>query len=64
MHTPAGMVVVGGGQAAGTVAEWLRRFGHAAPITILCEEDEPPYQRPNLSKLYLAGQLEPGKLLH
>ena len=64
MHTQAGMVVVGGGQAAGTVAEWLRRFGHATAITILCEEDEPPYQRPNLSKLYLAGQLDPQKLLH
>lgn len=64
MEASAGMVVVGGGQAAGTVAEWLRRDGYEGDITILCEENEPPYQRPNLSKRYLAGQLDPRKLLH
>jgi 3-phenylpropionate/trans-cinnamate dioxygenase ferredoxin reductase subunit len=53
----AGVVVVGGGQAAASVVARLRAKGHAGPITILSEESVPPYQRPPLSKGYLLGEM-------
>jgi len=33
----------------------LRREGYAGPVTILSADDDPPVDRPNLSKDYLAG---------
>ena len=52
----AGVIVVGGGQAAGQLAAGLRQQGFAGPIQIFADETYPPYQRPPLSKQYLAGE--------
>ena len=57
-----GIVIVGAGQAAGQAAASLRQEGHKGAITLIGEEAQPPYQRPPLSKQYLAGELEAEKL--
>jgi len=50
-----GMVIVGGGLAGGTAAETLREEGYDGAIRIIGAEPHRPYQRPPLSKGYLAG---------
>lgn len=57
------VVVVGGGQAAGQVVGSLRQEGFIGRIVLIGSEPEPPYQRPPLSKAYLAGELPPERLL-
>lgn len=52
----AGVLVVGGGQAGVELVCSLRERGYTAPITIVGEEPYLPYQRPPLSKAYLAGK--------
>lgn len=49
------VVIAGGGLAAQRCAETLRRCGHDGPVTMVCAEDVPPYDRPPLSKEVLAG---------
>lgn len=49
------VVIVGAGQAGAAAATALRRHGHAGPITLIGAETDPPYERPDLSKAYLAG---------
>ena len=51
----AGTVIIGAGQAASQLVASLRTEGYAAPITVVGDEAYPPYQRPPLSKEYLAG---------
>ena len=57
------VLIVGGGQAAAQLVVSLRLGGHAGRITLVSDENEPPYQRPPLSKQYLAGKLKRERLL-
>ncbi len=60
---PAGAVVIaGGGLAAQRCAETLRKSGHESAITIVCGEPVAPYDRPPLSKAFLAGDLTADRL--
>lgn len=57
-----GVVIAGGGQAGLSAAAELVKRKHGGPITLVCAEDHPPYQRPPLSKAYLAGELPADRL--
>jgi NADPH-dependent 2,4-dienoyl-CoA reductase/sulfur reductase-like enzyme/nitrite reductase/ring-hydroxylating ferredoxin subunit len=52
---PESVVIVGAGAAGNAAAQRLRREGYAGPITLVGADDSPPYDRPNVSKDYLAG---------
>src|SRR5262249_4598205 len=52
---PREVVIVGAGAAGSAAAEMLRRSGYEGRLTIIDEDDGSPYDRPNLSKDYLAG---------
>ena len=49
--------MVGAGHCAGQVAARLRAEGYPGAITLIGAEVHPPYQRPPLSKNYLAGEV-------
>lgn len=55
---PTSVVIVGGGAAAIAAAVTLRQEGYPHAITLLSADADPPYDRPNLSKDYLAGTAE------
>jgi len=57
------IVVVGGGQAGGQAVDSLRREGFDGEILLVTAESQPPYQRPPLSKDYLAGRSGLDRLL-
>ena len=49
------IVIIGAGQAGVQAVASLRAEGFAGSLTMVGEEPFPPYQRPPLSKAYLAG---------
>ena len=53
--SPASVVIIGAGAAGGAAAEMLRREGYDGPLTLVGGDEFLPYDRPNLSKDYLAG---------
>ncbi|MBL4870363.1 MAG: oxidoreductase [Robiginitomaculum sp.] len=57
-----GTLIIGGGNAGFQVADSLRKGGYAHSITILCAENTLPYQRPPLSKKFLAGEMDKERL--
>lgn len=56
------IVILGAGHAAAQAIDTLRRRGHAGSIVLVGDEPHLPYQRPPLSKKYLAGTHERSRL--
>ncbi|HSL72268.1 MAG TPA: FAD-dependent oxidoreductase [Longimicrobiales bacterium] len=55
---PESVVIVGAGAAGQCAAETLRRAGYTGPVTLVDTGLDLPYDKPNLSKDYLAGAAE------
>ena len=60
---PRSIVIVGAGLAGARCAETLRAEGYDGAVTLVGDEQLPPYERPALSKEYLAGRKEEHELL-
>ncbi len=58
-RTKEHFAIVGSGAAGHAAAERLRQAGFAGMITIFTADSDLPYDRPNLSKDYLAGSAPP-----
>jgi 3-phenylpropionate/trans-cinnamate dioxygenase ferredoxin reductase subunit len=56
------VAIVGAGHAAGQAAASLRQKGFDGDILLVGEESWPPYQRPPLSKKFLAGEIPAERL--
>jgi NADPH-dependent 2,4-dienoyl-CoA reductase/sulfur reductase-like enzyme/nitrite reductase/ring-hydroxylating ferredoxin subunit len=52
---PSAIVIIGAGAAGNAAAEMLRRTGYQGSLTMVGAENDLPYDRPNLSKDFLAG---------
>jgi len=52
---PERVAIIGGGAAGFAAAEMLRRVGFSGSVALLSSDDDAPYDRPNCSKDYLAG---------
>jgi 3-phenylpropionate/trans-cinnamate dioxygenase ferredoxin reductase subunit len=57
------IVIVGAGQAADQAVHTLRRKGFTGKLVVVGDEPWLPYQRPPLSKKYLAGALDRDRLV-
>ena len=53
---PSSIVILGGGAAGLAAADMLRRDAYDGPITMISADRDPPVDRPNLSKDFLAGE--------
>jgi 3-phenylpropionate/trans-cinnamate dioxygenase ferredoxin reductase component len=56
------ILIAGAGQAGAQTAIALRQAGFAGSVLIVGEESDLPYERPPLSKAYLAGGMSPERL--
>ncbi len=61
---PESVVIVGGGAAGDSAAATLRGEGYEGSITIVDPDESAPYDRPNCSKDYLAGNAPEEWLLY
>ena len=52
---PRDVVIIGAGAAGNAATEMLRRCGYDGRIAVVDDDPGAPYDRPNLSKDYLAG---------
>ncbi len=59
----ATILIIGAGQAGAQATDTLRRGGFEGRIVLIGDEPRLPYQRPPLSKKYLAGDLTEDRLL-
>jgi 3-phenylpropionate/trans-cinnamate dioxygenase ferredoxin reductase subunit len=57
------VLIVGGGHGGAQAAIALRQQGFAGSLAIVSADPDPPYERPPLSKEYLAGEKEFERLL-
>lgn len=57
-RTETHIVVIGAGAAGSFAAAELRRIGFEGRVTLLAREERLPYDKPNLSKDYLAGRAQ------
>ncbi len=57
------ILIIGGGQAGAQAIDTLRREGYSGRLVLIGDEPELPYQRPPLSKKYLAGEMAADRLL-
>jgi NADPH-dependent 2,4-dienoyl-CoA reductase/sulfur reductase-like enzyme/nitrite reductase/ring-hydroxylating ferredoxin subunit len=55
---PSSIAILGGGGAGIAAANTLRQEGYGGPITMISADADPPVDRPNLSKDYLAGEAQ------
>jgi len=55
VNGPSSVLILGAGAAGNACAEMLRREAYRGPITMVDPDPDAPYDRPNLSKDYLAG---------
>ena len=53
---PSSIGIIGGGAAGLAAADVLRREGYEGPVALISADRDPPVDRPNLSKDYLAGE--------
>jgi len=56
--TPRSIMIIGGGAAGLAAADMVRREGYEGPVTIVSADGDPPVDRPNLSKDFLAGEAQ------
>jgi len=57
------ILVIGGGRAAASLIDAYREAGGESLITVVSSDDQPPYNRPPLSKGFLRGEVEVGEVL-
>ena len=56
-------IIVGGGGAGFMTANQLRHTGYGGKITLITQDDKAPYNRPLLSKMFLAGKMDEKHLM-
>lgn len=64
LSAASSIAIIGGGQAGGEVATLLRQNRFEGRIVLFGEEEHLPYQRPPLSKSYLAGEIDADALIY